>query len=372
MNTINSSFWLSLYFFLLILLFYVIYKKKWYLLTHESLFKQKIFLLSILVPFSAFIYFGIFAWWGHNLQLDSRGYENFYNISKFPLLLLAMSVPMAAIVNNIHRTIQTEKQIFETQKKNLTDSYYAHLKSMTDSFKDLPEHDITITHQGKKITKKLKINYPKQLYNVLFPNSTPLNGASYEMDRRFTSIILSYHKELIKHCELLNNLFDNESKSLTDEERQTEREKGIIYHWSEIEKIIDTLYSYTAISNSDFGITIQFISGGNFVITNMLNLDDLYKTASAIHDINMSILDRVEEFTFIEGMVLQKTPSSLSSLLNNTNLKAFINRKTNTFTIDYTTEHFCKLVEQNGDTLAAEMINGYEKALTNTNHITDK
>lgn len=276
-----------------------------------------------------------------------------------------MSVPMAAIVNNIHRTIQTEKQILETQKKNLADSYYAHLKSMTDFFKDLPEHNITIAYEGRKITKNLKITYPTQLYDSLFPESTPFSGASYGVNRRFTSKILDCHNKLIKYIESLNDLFDKESD-------KSDKEKKLIYYWNEIEKLTNTLCSCIAIPSNDFGITMLFQANESLTSTNILSLDDLYKTISAIHDINMSILDRVKEITFIEGMTLQKTPRSLNLLLSNKSLKHFIARETVAYPIDYRTDHFIELTKLSGDNLAAGMINRYEKALKRTNHVHDK
>ena len=83
----------------------------WFELNDNNLFKQPLFIASILLPFQYFILFGCWVWRDHSLQLTTDGFANFLNISKLPLLLLASSVPLASIVNNIHRTIQTASQI---------------------------------------------------------------------------------------------------------------------------------------------------------------------------------------------------------------------------------------------------------------------
>ncbi|MBN3121960.1 hypothetical protein [Pectobacterium brasiliense] len=125
--------------------------KKWYILDKRNLFHQKLFWLSVGVPTISFIYFGIFAWWGKTPVLSAHGYARFYDISKFPLLLLASSVPLASIVNNIHRTIQTEAQIETSETKNAIDRHLAHEKNFIEKAKEILLYDIrnAVNHKGE-------------------------------------------------------------------------------------------------------------------------------------------------------------------------------------------------------------------------------
>lgn len=92
--TLYSSIGIMFYVVMLIYILYLTYKYKWYLLNEQNLIKQKLFWLSIGIPVLSFFYFGIFAWWGKVPVLSAHGYTRFYEISKFPLMLLASSVPL--------------------------------------------------------------------------------------------------------------------------------------------------------------------------------------------------------------------------------------------------------------------------------------
>lgn len=86
--TLYSSIGIMFYVVMLIYILYLTYKYKWYLLNEQNLIKQKLFWLSIGIPVLSFFYFGIFAWWGKVPVLSAHGYTRFYEISKFPLMLL--------------------------------------------------------------------------------------------------------------------------------------------------------------------------------------------------------------------------------------------------------------------------------------------
>ncbi|HBM8578365.1 TPA: hypothetical protein L0V48_004559, partial [Escherichia coli] len=126
-----------MYILAIILFAFVSIYKKWYILDKRNLFQQKLFWISIAVPLLSFIYFGAFAWFGKIPVLSAHGYARFYEISKFPLLILASSVPLASIVNNIHRTIQTEAQINSSEIKNAIDRHFAHEKNFVDKIKEI-------------------------------------------------------------------------------------------------------------------------------------------------------------------------------------------------------------------------------------------
>jgi len=167
--------------------------KGWLKLDHRNLFHQKLFWLAIILPFTSFFAYGIWAWWGHAPDLSASGYEEFYNISKVPLLFLAASVPLAAIVNNIHRTIQTETQIKESEKKNLSDSYYTHFKNTLDLFKHIQSKELSLTEKGEKFT--LSINNPVSLYNSIYKNSSYKTGVNHQACNIFKdSIKKDWHK----------------------------------------------------------------------------------------------------------------------------------------------------------------------------------
>lgn len=163
-------------------------------LTSQYLFKQ-----SLRIPVFSAIYFGIFSWLGHSPQFDSEGFNNFIAISKLPIALLSLSIPFVAVVANIHRTVQTNRQIEETKQKNLSDSYYSHLKFVTDYFTNLPNK--TIKRERHYGTKEIsyKINYPIHLYRYIFINSSPEKGRPKNTDKEYIREVNNHWVDILKN-----------------------------------------------------------------------------------------------------------------------------------------------------------------------------
>ncbi|HBY0214516.1 TPA: hypothetical protein MIN91_19860 [Klebsiella pneumoniae] len=188
--------------FYILVFFYTLYltcKNKWYTLNEKNLLQQKVFWLAIVFPVFSFFYFGLFAWWGKTPVLSAHGYARFYEISKFPLMLLASSVPLGAIVNNIHRTIQTERQIYESERKNNFDITINHMKHYTELFKKIETEQIIEQYEifesiNKPSIKKEtvfspKIHYPNNLYKKLFISKTNKKDILFITDKQFLNKI---------------------------------------------------------------------------------------------------------------------------------------------------------------------------------------
>lgn len=172
---------------IVILFLLISLKAGWLKLDHRSLFYQKLFWFSILIPFCSFLYYGYFSWRGHTPDLSASGYEVFYNISKLPLLFLAASVPLASIINNIHRTIQTEKQINEAEKKNLSDSYYNHFKHTLELIDKVESKELSYGGRSEKFT--LKVNNPVSLYSMIFKDSSSIVGSNNIINENFKKTV---------------------------------------------------------------------------------------------------------------------------------------------------------------------------------------
>lgn len=178
-----------------LIIFCLFYRYKWLRLDDKNLFVQPLFLCSILLPLYYCIIFGFWAWKGHHLNLSPKGFTNFIIISKLPLLILASSVPLASIINNIHRTIQTEMQIHEAQIKNKFDMSINHLKYYTELFKKVETDEISEQYQltssdGKtvnnyKIEFKPSVHYPSALYKKIYSQLGSSNKPNLESSNFF-------------------------------------------------------------------------------------------------------------------------------------------------------------------------------------------
>ena len=164
-------------------------------LTEQYLFKQ-----AIRIPLLSALFFGVLSWIGHTPQFDSEGFSNFISISKLPIGLLSLTIPFVAVVNNMHRAIQTNTQIIESQKKNISDSYYSHFKYITDYFSNLPKRklDLRVSYNND-INYEYDISYPVHLYKFLFSKNNPTDG-TFNTDINYVRKLTHLIVEISQHC----------------------------------------------------------------------------------------------------------------------------------------------------------------------------
>lgn len=218
MDVKYSSTLLVIYFFTLFVYVFYLYKKNAFKMNAEPLTSQQLFWAALIIPFSAFIIVGIICWYGKSLRLDSIGFDNFLSISKLPLALLSLCLPLGVVVNNVHRTIQTDKQIKEAERKNKADGFYSHRKNTIEMFENLPFKSIFI------IDKKYKIEFENNYttYKYCYPDAS-INSMIYDADEEFTGRIqhnwlslmdkiknVNYNSEdeLLRHIHSIENLLD--------------------------------------------------------------------------------------------------------------------------------------------------------------------
>lgn len=188
----------------------------WFKLDDRQLFKQPLFILVTAYPVYLFILFGTWIWKDYGLSLSSEGYSQFLEISKFPLIILASSVPFGAIVSNIHRTIQTEKQIDDSGAKNRNDMYYGHIKFILDQFDKIKGkqiiHDYVLeksspSSQGSEPENKtikmescIFIKQPMDLYRKIYKNSSPQKSSNFEVCTDFLSVLYDEWQKIHNLC----------------------------------------------------------------------------------------------------------------------------------------------------------------------------
>lgn len=219
---INEIVLISYLFLIFIYVFYLIYTKAFSMnaepLTHQPLFKA-----AIIMPIMSFFSIGFICWSGHKLQIDADGFNNFLNISKLPLALLSLAIPFGVIVNNIHRTIQTDKQIKEAEKKNKVDFFYAHRKNTIEIFQNLESLPLPIP-EGMF---HLEVDNCYTLYKKCYPYAST-SSTNYQTSPLFTQ------KAIIIWIELAA-LFDiEEPKSRLD----------LIRHILKIEQCFEILHTH--------------------------------------------------------------------------------------------------------------------------------
>ncbi len=113
-------------------------------LNSSSLHQQWLFWIVIIFPIISCIYFGVIVWSEYPIDISQNGYNNFLDISKLPLYLLASSPIFGAFVASAHRSLQTDIQIKKTQRqieitevKNDLDMHIAKRKFINEQLFDV-------------------------------------------------------------------------------------------------------------------------------------------------------------------------------------------------------------------------------------------
>ncbi|MBT0307147.1 hypothetical protein [Morganella morganii] len=161
----------------------------------KPLTSQTLFWLSIIIPIASFLYFGMFSWRGYIFQADADGFKKFIEISTLPLGLLSLSIPFTSVVNNIHRTIQTNKQIESSEIKNNIDIYYSHKKNLREGIDFLLTKELMInldfnneSYKVAQIKRIVSDSTFQHLSNILSKED------KFKYESRMKVKIINYHK----------------------------------------------------------------------------------------------------------------------------------------------------------------------------------
>lgn len=149
----------------------------------KGLADQGLLWVSILLPLIYFLTLGGFAWQGTTPSLSAEGFNTFIEISKLPLTLLALCVPLAVLVSRLHATKQTAAQLISTKKKNNYDLFLSHRKSMIEYFSAI--EDISF---GRN-TINFKFHIDPQLHKKFFIANNPLLGIPEVNKNEFKKLI---------------------------------------------------------------------------------------------------------------------------------------------------------------------------------------
>jgi hypothetical protein len=79
--------------------------------------RQPLFWLSIGMPALLALALAIPVWSGYSLDFSQLGYETFLSISKFPIVIFSLAIPLSVLVGKLHGARQAALQIVNTRKQ---------------------------------------------------------------------------------------------------------------------------------------------------------------------------------------------------------------------------------------------------------------
>lgn len=98
-----------------------------------GLSRHALFWAAMFVPVGWFLIFGIYAWLGCSgcsIALNAEGFSEFIRISKLPIALLSLALPLTLLVSYLYSTEQTAKQL----RKNEHENFYMHRREFVSYF----------------------------------------------------------------------------------------------------------------------------------------------------------------------------------------------------------------------------------------------
>ncbi|WP_156964843.1 hypothetical protein [Alcanivorax jadensis] len=139
------------------------------LIDEKALHTQGLFWLSLLTPIFLGTTLAVHASYEYDFKLGPEEYDFFIRNNKLSLIIIGAMIPATAVVSSIHRTIQAAAQITESEKKNISDSYYTHFRFYIDYFKSL---------RNDKNSKEINCSYSIDpgTFRFLYPDSSPHQG----------------------------------------------------------------------------------------------------------------------------------------------------------------------------------------------------
>lgn len=281
-------------------------------LTEQYLFKQ-----SIRLPCVLALFIGLFSWFGHYPQFDSAGFNNFIQLSKLPIGILSLVIPFVAVVNNIHRTIQTNTQIEEAKKKNISDSYYSHFKHITDYYRTLPSKSLKTINSVVSNTSYLFdeyqsvikyqycISYPVHLYKFIYIDNSPEKGlmkSNLNYTRKITKKLLNIADE----CNFL--VKEIKESSSTNTKFDDKKIKSQAKHINKIEIELDDLCKLLCINtpSQNYHFHYKNLFNNNIFKTNFGSTEEIAGTIEIIYQFMLDVLQIDSSFYFYDKTVKEK------------------------------------------------------------------
>ncbi|HHA1365941.1 TPA: hypothetical protein ACOELS_002112 [Enterobacter hormaechei subsp. xiangfangensis] len=293
-NTLMSCILLSVFIIYIAVELTLCAKNKAFQMNAAPLTKQYLFKQAIRIPCLLALFFGILSWIGHVPKFDSDGFNNFILISKLPIGILSLTIPFVAVVNNIHRTIQTNTQIEAAQCKNISDSYYSHFKYITDYLTNLPKRtlDIKVSYNNE-INYEYGVTYPVHLYNYLFKDNSPTKGV-FNSDKAYFEKLTDTFLDLALECEKITSARDQREKD--DTPYYVIRNEAITLN--KIELSLDSLYKMLCIRTPQIQYHFSY-SSPDSRLTIKTNFGSSEELAGRIEIIYNFMLHVLEVVTFI-------------------------------------------------------------------------
>lgn len=177
-----------------------------------SQWPMRFWMITLLIYFIAT---GTACWADYSLSFTPSGFDKFIEVSKFPLGILSLTIPVGVFISRLHSTQQTAAQIEATDMKNRLDAFHAQRKGIVEYIASIGTVEL-----AKDVSLKIQVN--QAFHSVIFSDSSheygaqEANGRTVDDIREKVESILNVLGLLMPHSEPLKAL-TNRKPILNDE-----------------------------------------------------------------------------------------------------------------------------------------------------------
>ncbi|WP_444913688.1 hypothetical protein [Microbulbifer sp. TRSA007] len=161
----------------------------------------KRFWYALGAPIASCLIASIVIIFNSDLQWDfsHKGFNDFHQIFRIPLAILALALPIVALVATIHRSAQLSETLKRAEIQNTFANYYTHRKEFLELLKQL-EVDHGISFSGRAgLYAKIFPNNNNQSLETVSTGKNQEESLLFELARKFLRA-----KEITKHSKVTN------------------------------------------------------------------------------------------------------------------------------------------------------------------------
>ena len=144
--------------------------------------KQFLFWLAVLLPIAIAIALGLPVWMEYDLAFDAESYETFIIISRLPIGVASLSIPLGVLVSRLHSAKQTARQIentrvqiCNTEQDNRTKLYLSHFEHFCKHL-DFVERSVCSRHKHLFKENQFPALDKLGMYKLLYPQNSLIAG----------------------------------------------------------------------------------------------------------------------------------------------------------------------------------------------------
>ncbi|MFA0348261.1 hypothetical protein AB4486_15070 [Vibrio sp. 10N.222.55.C6] len=171
--------------------------------------RQPLFWICIFMPIVIALGLGAPVWIKYELAFTAEAYSTFLDISKLPLGVTSLAIPLAVLIGKLHGAKQAAEQLLNAQKQirnaeqdNRTKLYLAHYEHFIDHFNT----QVLFTKSYNSLGEPWTIRFDrKQLYQNLYPHNGLIFGVG-EGDTRVVDDALLSCSDIMEDCSKLVEL----------------------------------------------------------------------------------------------------------------------------------------------------------------------